>query len=106
MSGRPAGGVSFAKLVVVMAVAFGVGLGLCGLDYLLAANGIGKSTEEFGVGPLDGVSLVVMILSALGLVVTLVAWIIVAILGGFGIGRVSDEPQKLLDDKDDEDKLS
>ena len=82
------------------------GLGLCGLDYLLASNGIGKSTEEFGVGPLDGVSLVVMILSAFGMVITLIVWIIAAILGSVGLGRVSDEPQRQFEDKDDEDKLS
>ena len=49
--------ISFAKVVVVLAVVFGIGVGLCGLDIFLASKGIGKSTEEFGVGPLDGVSI-------------------------------------------------
>jgi len=69
----------FAKLVVVMAVGFLVGAGLCGLDIALAAHGIGKSTEEFGVGPLDSVSLAVMVLSAAGLVLSLAAWLLAAI---------------------------
>ena len=91
--------ISFAKVVTVQAVLFGIGLGLCGLDYLLAAKGIGKSTEEFGVGPLDGVSLVVMILSAFGLVITVIVWIIAAVVGSFG-EKVS-QPQKLFDEADD-----
>jgi hypothetical protein len=94
--------ITFAKVVTVLAVAFGLGIGLCGLDYLLAANGIGKSTEEFGVGPLDAVSLVVMVLSALGLVVTTFFWGVFAVAGSFS--RKDSEPQRLLDDKDDEQK--
>jgi hypothetical protein len=92
---------SFAKLVVVMAVGLLVGAGLCGLDFTLAAHGIGKSTQEFGVGPLDGVSLVVMVLSTAGLGLSLVAWLLAAIFGGHG-----DEPQRLFEDKNDRDKLS
>jgi hypothetical protein len=78
--------ISFAKVVVVLAVVFGIGVGLCGLDIFLASKGIGKSTEEFGVGPLDGVSIVVMVVSALGLVITVIAWIGAAIFKGSGAG--------------------
>jgi hypothetical protein len=70
----------FAKIVAVMAVGFGIGLGLCGLDYVLAANGIGKSTEEFGVGPLDAPSMIVMALSACGLVIATILWVAFAIV--------------------------
>jgi hypothetical protein len=90
----------FAKLVTMLAIALGIGLGLCGLDFLLAAHGIGKSTEEFGVGPIDGLSLIVMVLSALGLVITLVVWVLGAIIGNLGPGRGSSEPQRLFDRKD------
>ena len=79
--------ISFVKVVVVLAVVFGIGVGLCGLDIFLASKGIGKSTEEFGVGPLDGVSIVVMVVSALGLVITVIAWIGAAIFKGSGAGR-------------------
>lgn len=65
----------FAKAVTVLAVAFGIGLGLCGLDFLLAAHGIGKSsTQEFAVSPLGGLSFALMIVSALGLVATVILW--------------------------------
>ena len=79
----------FAKIVAVIAVSLLVGVGLCGLDYALATNGIGKSHEEFGVGPLDGVSLVVMAFSAVGLVLSLIAWGLAAIVRSAAPG--SDE---------------
>jgi hypothetical protein len=88
----------FAKVTIMMAVAFLVGVGLCGLDFALASDGIGKNTQEFGVGPLDGLSLVVMILSALGLALTLILWIVVAIVRSFS--HKESEPQKLLDAQD------
>lgn len=81
----------FAKTVIVFAVGFLVGMGLCGLDYLLGAHGIGKRDEEFSVGPLDGLSLVVMILSALGLVISLIAWAVVGIIGSDVNARKNDE---------------
>jgi hypothetical protein len=81
--------IPFAKIVIGMTLGLLVGVGICGLDYALAANGIGKSTEEFGVGPLDNVSLVVMLLSAAGLVLSLVAWLLVAMIGA--TDRPNDE---------------
>jgi uncharacterized membrane protein len=89
----------FAKVTILMAVAFVVGVGLCGLDYVLAANGIGKSTEEFGVGPLDGLSLAMMILSAIGLVATLVVWFLATVFRG--LGHKPSEPQQPLGEKDE-----
>jgi len=98
--GKPKGkGSVFAKAFTVLAVAFVIGLGLCGLDYLLAANGIGKSREEFGVGPLDAVSLVVMILSAIGLVIATVAWLLVTLVRV--ANKNQSEQQKPLDDRDE-----
>ena len=92
--------IPFAKIVTVLAVAFGLGVGLCGLDFLLASHGIGKSHEEFGVGPLDGVSLATMFLSAIGLVIATILWVVLAAVGSFS--RKNSEPQRLLDKKDDE----
>lgn len=80
----------FAKLVVVMAVCLLVGTGLCGLDFALAAGGIGRSAQEFGVGPLDGLSLVVMVLSAAGLVLSLAAWLLTAIFRSMASKDESD----------------
>ena len=96
--------ITFAKVFVILAAALGVGIGLCGLDYFLASKGIGKSTEEFGVGPLDGVSLMVMLLSALALVITTLAWAVSAIVGS--LSRESSDPQKLFGDSNDPDKKS
>ena len=90
--------IPFAKIVVFFAVTFGIGVGLCGLDYFLASRGIGASHEEFGVGPLDGPSLLVMFLSALGLIVSVIAWIIAAIV--FGITHKSDPPPTILHSSD------
>jgi hypothetical protein len=90
---------AFAKVTIFFTVSFLVGVGLCGLDYALAAKGIGKSTQEFGIGPLDGVSIVMMILSAIGLVITTVLWILVAVIRSFSPKEAA--PQQLLEEKDE-----
>ena len=92
---------SFEKLVTILAICFGVGVGLCGLDHFLAAHNIGRSTQEFGVGPLDGPSVIVMFLSAVGLVLALIAW---AVAGIFGLGRKDAEPQQLFDERGETNK--
>ena len=86
----------FAKVVVILAIAFLVGVGLCGIDYLLAANGIGKSTEEFGVGILDAPSLVIMCLSAACLIFTLILWAIAAVVSSIGPADGMDDPHTPL----------
>jgi cellulose synthase/poly-beta-1,6-N-acetylglucosamine synthase-like glycosyltransferase len=93
---------TFLKVVIVFAVGFMLGVGLCGLDYLLASKGIGKSTEEFGVGPLDGVSLVVMFFSALGLALTLIAWVVAAIVKSFTTKSADRGPTRPFNKKDED----
>jgi len=88
--------IPFAKVIVIFAVAFLVGMDLCGLDYLLAANGIGKSTAEFGVGILDGPSLIIMVPSAAGLILTLIAWAFTGIVSSIGPADGMDCPHKPL----------
>ncbi len=97
--------INFAKIVTVLAVAFGVGLGLCGLSFVLASSGF-RSNEEFGVDSLGvaPVSLVVMILSAFGLAIAVIAWVLAAIFGSSSSGGGGSEPRRLFDDKDDGDK--
>ncbi|MGA2889342.1 MAG: hypothetical protein ABSE51_14940 [Terracidiphilus sp.] len=90
----------FPKLVAVMAVGVLMGAGLCGLDFALAAHGIGKSTEEFGVGPLDGVSLAVMALSALGLLFSLAAWVLATIFKSREPAGGNNELPQVPDDRD------
>lgn len=90
----------FAKLAAGFSIALVLGLGLCGLDIVLMEHGFRKSNEEFGGGPLDGLSLIVMILSVLGLVITVVAWILAAFVSNLRSARGGDEPQRLFDPKD------
>jgi hypothetical protein len=98
MSKSPHRSLPFARIVAVLASAFGVGVGLCGLDHLLAAHNIGRSQQEFGVGPLDGVSLFVMFFSAVGLVLTLIVWPLASLF--HRSSRKSSDPPRLFDDSD------
>jgi hypothetical protein len=94
--------IPFAKIVVALAVAFGLGLGLCGLDFFLLLRGSQTHTQAFGVGPVGVASLTVLILSAIGLVVTIILWVVMAMVASFS--RKNSEPPQLLDEKDDEQK--
>jgi len=102
MSGTGGKGFPFAKIVAVLAIAFGVGVGLCGISFVAAGNGF-KSHEEFGVDSIGigSFSLLVMMLSAVGLVLSLVAW---AVAGTVMAWRETGEPQALLGKEDDEQK--
>jgi hypothetical protein len=100
MSNAP-GRTFFFKAFVVLAASLLLGIGLCGLDYLLASRGIGKSTQEFGVGPLDSISLLAMGLSALGLFLTAVAWLLYQIVRAIA-ARKDDKETTRLFDKDDQ----
>jgi hypothetical protein len=72
--------IPFAKIVVALAVAFGLGLGLCGLDFFLLVRGGGTHTQGFGVGAVGVLSLTVLSLSAIGLVVTVILWVVLAVV--------------------------
>ena len=66
----------FAKIVTVLAVALGIGIGLCGLSFALPS-----SDNEFHTNWLSGVSLLIMVLSFFGLIITLIIWAITGIIG-------------------------
>ena len=86
--------INFAKVAIVLALVFVVALGLCGLTgYIGSKPGASGATLPLGI-----LELVAMILSAVGLMVTLVAWVIVSILRTFGYKE--HEPQRLFDDTD------
>jgi hypothetical protein len=104
MSGSGGKGFPFAKIVAVLAIAFGVGLGLCGLSFVAASAGF-KSNQEFGVDSLGiaNISLVVMVVSAAALVLAAIGWAVAATLG-IGVGRGEGDPRTLFGDKDDENK--
>ncbi|HWE86752.1 MAG TPA: hypothetical protein VG267_17540 [Terracidiphilus sp.] len=75
---RRRNGSSFAKFLTVFAVLFGLGLGLCGLSMILPS-----SDQEFHTNWLSLPSVLLMVLSLLGLVGTLVVRVIAIALGRF-----------------------
>jgi hypothetical protein len=105
MSGAFGSASVFAKIVIVLAIAFLVGLGLCGLSFVVASHGY-QSHEEFGVDTLGiaGFSLIVMVLSAVGLVATVVVRVVVAIFRSMSSKGEGGEPQTLFEKEDDEQK--
>jgi len=64
--------INFPKIVIVLAVTFGVALGACGLTAIGGTLG-GNFAITLGL-----IELGVMLLSLLGLVLTLIAWAIAA----------------------------
>lgn len=91
--------IPFARIVIVLASAFGISLGLCGITAFAggALHGNGNLAMTFGI-----IELIVMALSAVALVVTVIAWVILGAIGGFS--RKASDPQKLFDNADDQDK--
>ena len=69
---------SFAKIVTVLAIAFGIGLGLGGLSMVLPSSG-----QEIRTNWLSLPSLLIIALSFLGLIITLIVWGIMIAIGGF-----------------------
>lgn len=103
MSEKRSKGFPFSKIVVVLACTFGVGLGLCGLNAVLSVSGAAMGGVGSFIAPLRGivgiVSLAAMVLSALGLVSTVIAWVVAE---AFGLGRPRSEPQRLFENRDDD----
>jgi len=95
MSERLVDRIPFAKIVAVLAVTFGVSLGLCGLTFVLSSGG-GSGGIFVGLGLLELIS---MALSAAGLLVTLFAWVLLTAVGSFG--QNVSQPQKLFDEKEE-----
>jgi len=106
-------GFPFAKMVAILAIVFGVALGMCGLNYALlmgfglARGGVPGVAQYAGpvLGILGFIELAVMILTGPALVITVIVWVISEVIGSPG----GSEPQKLFDDsnharKNDEDE--
>ena len=92
--------IPFAKILAGSAIAFGIALGLCGLSVVLPHGS--SSVEEFPVSALGFISLIGMVLSAAGTVITVVLWIAFGVVSEFG--RKDTDPQKLFDDSDGDKK--
>ena len=94
-------GIPFAKIITVLAIAFGIGLGLCGLDAALL-GGLRSPANEFGPNTIvGGIGAFAMLLSAAALVVTIFIWVVTVVVGSFS--HKNSEPQRLLDEKDETD---
>jgi hypothetical protein len=73
----------FAKIATVLAIAFVAGIGLCGVDAAFL-NGFPGPHEEFGPNTfVGGIGAFAILLSAVGLVVTLLAWIVASVVGAY-----------------------
>ena len=91
--------IPFAKIAVVLAIAFGIGLGLCGVDAAFLDR-LRSPGEEFGPNTfVGGIGAFAVVLSALSLVLTTIVWVVAAIVGSFG-EKVS-QPQKLFEEEND-----
>jgi hypothetical protein len=94
MSERLVDRIPFVKIITVLAIVFGISLGLCGVTFLSSGRGSGGFLIGFGM-----LELAAIVLSAAGLALTLVAFVTLSIFGGFS-EKVS-QPQKLFDERDD-----
>jgi hypothetical protein len=95
----------FAKIVVVLAIVFGVAVGLCGLNLALTTSGAFNSGGQFATTILIGSGMLevgVMLLSGVGLLLTVVVWVFASAVGG--ASKDDLEPQKLFVEKDDQDR--
>jgi hypothetical protein len=73
--------IPFTKIVTVLAIAFGVSLGLCGLTFVVSSGSHAGPNFFMTLGLIE---LAAMILSAAGLVLTFIVWIVLAIATSFG----------------------
>ncbi|MFY9852610.1 MAG: hypothetical protein WAK26_01880 [Terracidiphilus sp.] len=97
MSERLIDRIPFAKIITVLAIVFGISLGLCGVTFVLSMSGDRGGGGIFvGLGILE---LIAIVLSASLLALTLVALVTLAIIGSFS-GEVS-QPVKLFSEEDD-----
>ncbi|HEU5352663.1 MAG TPA: hypothetical protein VFU55_13810 [Terracidiphilus sp.] len=91
--------INFSKIVVILASTFGVALGACGLTALVSRgiNDNGQFLSYFGL-----LELAVMILSSIGLVLTIIIWVIASIFGNRG--GSDSEPIRIFDNSSEDDK--
>jgi hypothetical protein len=68
--------INFPKVVTVLAITFGVALGACGLTGIAATRGGNDAFVSLAF-----IELAVILLSAVGLILTVVVWIIASALG-------------------------
>jgi hypothetical protein len=94
--------VNFSRIVVVLAITFGIALGLCGLNFLAVSRLSGRGGAGSLLMTTAWFELAAMILSAVGLVLCLVGWGVRSIIGTMRHGRST--PQRLFDDDNSDDE--
>ena len=85
---RLADRIPFKKIVTVLAIVFGISLGLCGVTFVVSSGGNNGGGFLFGLGILE---LVALGLSLAGLLLTLLVFVTLFVLGSFGV-KVSQSP--------------
>lgn len=73
--------VPFAKILIALAIIFGLSLGLCGLGVVVIWGG--KSVPSALGGLLNktaGYDVLAMVLSAVGLLVTVIVWVVLKVV--------------------------
>ena len=85
--------INFPKVIAILAITFVVAVGACGLT-ALSANSAGSLAVPLGL-----IELAAIILSAIGLVVILILWVITAIMRGNS--TPSPDSGRPIDPKDD-----
>ena len=85
--------IPFAKIVIILASIFGVALGLCGVTAFAAGamrGSAGNFLPIFGI-----IELAAILLSAIGLVFTVILWVIMSAVGNFS--SENSDPPTILD---------
>jgi hypothetical protein len=100
MSERLFDRIPFAKIVTVLAIVFGISLGLCGATAFLSnvVDGGGRGIMNFLIG-FGVLEMIAIVLSAVGLVMTLIVFVTLLIFRGFS--KKVSQPQKFFEDEDD-----
>ena len=88
--------IPFAKIITVLAIVFGISLGLCGVTFVLSSGGGSGSGFLIGLGILELVALGV---SLAGLLLTLLVLVTLSIFGSFS-EKVS-QPKIVPEEHDD-----
>jgi len=91
--------IPFAKIVIGLVIVFILSLGLCGVSVVVALQPGMPHRWARLVNQAAGLDMVVLVLSAFGLVVTVIAWVVLAIVRS-SVRKVS-QPQNLSGGTDD-----
>jgi hypothetical protein len=93
--------IPFVKILIVLVVIFGVSLGMCGVSAVLGvanSSHMGRSVSQI-LGFSFVIEIAGMVLSSVGLVVTVIAWAILGIAASSS--RNVAPPQQLFNESSD-----